>query len=209
MADAMEMMVLSILAPSLTCEWDLNEYKKALITMVVFCGMMLSSPIWGKICDRFGRRVCLFLCTIVTFSFGFGSSFSSDFTAILILRGLVGFGIGGAPQSVTLYSEFLPSKQRARCVVFSNIFWSIGACFEVLLAVLVMPKLGWRWLLGFSALPLIVFLIFCIWLPESPRFHLTSNRPDLALQTLKRVAEDNKTSLPEGNLAIIKVNPII
>jgi hypothetical protein len=49
----------------------------------------------------------------------------------LIFRGLVGFGIGGAPQAVTLYAEFLPSKHRAKCVVFSNVFWSIGACFEV------------------------------------------------------------------------------
>ncbi len=57
MADAMEMMVLSILAPALECGWSLNEWQKAAITMVVFCGMMISSPIWGKICDRFGRRI--------------------------------------------------------------------------------------------------------------------------------------------------------
>ena len=104
MADAMEMMVLSILAPALNCEWNLNEWEKASITTVVFCGMMLSSPIWGKICDRFGRRICLFFCTIFTFSFGFGSSFSPNIGTILALRALVGFGIGGAPQAVTLYS---------------------------------------------------------------------------------------------------------
>lgn len=68
-----------------------------------------------------------------------------------------------------------------------------------------MPTLGWRWLLGFSAVPLIVFLAFCYWLPESARFHLTSNRPDLALETLKRIAQENQTSLPEGSLAVIKV----
>jgi MFS family permease len=119
------------------------------------------------------------------------------------LRGLVGFGIGGAPQSVTLYAEFLPSKHRARCVVFSNFFWSAGACFEVVLAVLVMPTLGWRWLLAFSSLPLLVFAVFCVWLPESARFHLTCNRPDLALETLKTIAKENKKELPEGKLAIV------
>jgi hypothetical protein len=34
MADAMEMMILSILAPALHCDWLLNEWQKALITMV-------------------------------------------------------------------------------------------------------------------------------------------------------------------------------
>ena len=125
---------------------------------------------------------------------------------LLLLRGLVGFGIGGAPQSVTLYAEFLPSKHRARCVILTNLFWSIGACLEVILAIFVMPTLGWRWLLGFSSLPLLVFALFCVWLPESARFHMASGNPDLAYDTLKRIADDNKTTLPEGRLAVVKVS---
>ena len=35
MADAMEMMILSILAPALHCDWLLNEWQKALITTVI------------------------------------------------------------------------------------------------------------------------------------------------------------------------------
>jgi MFS family permease len=168
--------------------------------------MMLSSTIWGKISDKYGRRVCLFLCTAFTFLFGFVSSFSPSFVWILVFRGLVGFGIGGAPQAVTLLGEFLPLKQRARCLVFSVTYWSIGACFEVYLAILIMPTLGWRWFLGVSSIPLLIFLFLCFWLPESARFHLISNKPDLALKTLKRIADDNKSCLPEGILEIYEVN---
>ena len=204
MADAMEMMILSILAPALHCDWLLNEWQKALITTVVFCGMMLSGAIWGKLCDFYGRKACLILCTLFTFYFGALSALAPLFIWLLILRGLVGFGIGGAPQSVTLYAEFLPSKHRARCVILTNVFWSIGACLEVILAIIVMPTLGWRWLLGFSSMPLLIFALFCVWLPESARFHMASGRADLAYETLKRIADDNKTSLPEGKLAVIK-----
>jgi MFS family permease len=119
------------------------------------------------------------------------------------LRGLVGFGIGGAPQSVTLYAEFLPSKHRARCVVLTNMFWSIGAALEVVLAVVVMPDLGWRWLLGLSSLPLLIFAVFCSWLPESARFHLSCGQRVEAMETLKRISIENKTSLPEGKLKIV------
>jgi hypothetical protein len=42
-----------------------------------------------------------------------------------------------------------------------QIFWAIGACFEVLLALVVMPTLGWQWLLALSALPLLLFSICC------------------------------------------------
>jgi MFS family permease len=133
----------------------------------------------------------LILCTLFTFYFGAMSSLAPVFTWLLILRGLVGFGIGGAPQSVTLYAEFLPQAQRARCVILTNLFWSIGACIEVALAIVVMPTLGWRWLLAFSALPLLVFAIFCTWLPESARFHLASGQVHAATETLKRIALDN------------------
>lgn len=204
MADAMEMMILSILAPALHCDWLLNEWQKASITTVVFMGMMLSGAIWGKLCDMYGRKTCLILCTLFTFYFGMLSALSPIFAWILILRGLVGFGIGGAPQAVVLYAEFLPSKHRAKCVILTNVFWSIGAVTEVLLAILVMPTLGWRWLLGFSALPLLVFSVFCSWLPESVRYLLASGQETAAEETLKRIAKENKTALPEGKLKVPK-----
>ena len=39
---------------------------------------------------------------------------------------MVGFNIGCVPQSVTLYAEFLPNKQRGKCVVLLDCFWALG-----------------------------------------------------------------------------------
>ncbi|XP_055958029.1 synaptic vesicle 2-related protein isoform X1 [Patella vulgata] len=200
MADAMEMMILSILSPALHCEWQLKGIQEASITTVVFCGMMLSSSLWGSICDKYGRKKELILCSVFTCYFGILSAFSPNFYWMLILRGLVGFGIGGAPQSVTLYSEFLPSKSRARCVVLVEIFWALGACFEVLLALVVMPRYGWSTLLGLSALPLLFFSMSCAWLPESARYDVTRGDYDKAVATLERVARENGKPMPAGKL---------
>lgn len=200
MADAMEMMILAIISPQLKCEWQLYSYQEALITTVVFIGMMCSSSMWGTICDNYGRRAGLILCAVWTFYVGFLSAFAPDLKWILILRGLVGFGVGGVPQSVTLYSEFLPLKSRAVCIMAIEIFWAIGTCFEVILALIVMPTLGWRWLLAFSALPLFFFSCACKWLPESARYNVLCGNLDKAYDTLKRVADDNKTDLPVGKL---------
>lgn len=85
--------------------------------------------------------------------------------------------------SVTLYAEFLPTKQRAKCVVLLDVsliyrafyvlfyflfmfftfqcFWALGACFEVTLALVVMPTLGWHWLLALSTGPLLAFALIC------------------------------------------------
>ncbi|XP_072042995.1 synaptic vesicle 2-related protein-like [Amphiura filiformis] len=206
MADATEMMLLSILSPELRCLWNLERWQEALITTVVFIGMFISSTLWGKICDKFGRRKGLIFCSVWLCYYGFLSSFSPTYIWILLLRGLVGFGIGGVPQSITLYAEFLPSKARGMCVVFIEVFWAIGTVIEVLLALVVMPTLGWKYLLFFSAIPVLIFVICCKWLPESARYHVACGNQDKAHAILKEVALCNNKPMPLGKLKIENVS---
>ncbi|VDP03318.1 unnamed protein product [Soboliphyme baturini] len=175
MADAMEMTLISFLGPALRCEWWLTSWQQALITTTVFCGMMLSSTMWGNVSDAHGRKmvnsggICWFVANLVT-----------------------------------LYAEFLPNSQRARCVVFIEVFWALGAAFETLLAMLIMSHLSWRWLLCVSVLPGIIFLIFLWWFPESPRFLIATGQPGMALATLQKVAKENGSTLSVKALAVPK-----
>ena len=68
------------------------------------------------------------------------------------------------------------------------------------LAILIMPRYGWRVLLGVSAIPLVLFTIACKWLPESPRYHVLSGQPEKAMKTLEWIAKVNKKPLPRGTL---------
>lgn len=196
------MTILSVLGPALHCDWGITRYQQALVTTVVFLGMMLSATFWGHLSDRYGRKPALTLCGVLLFLYGLLSAVAPSFTWLLLLRGLVGFAIGCVPQSVTLYAEFLPTKQRAKCVVLLDCFWALGACFEVALALAVAPNLGWRWLLGLSALPLFVFACITPWLPESARYHVTSGQSDKALETLEQIAKDNRRPMLLGRLVV-------
>ncbi|XP_049942371.1 synaptic vesicle 2-related protein [Schistocerca serialis cubense] len=202
MADSMEMTILSVLSPALHCEWHISRYQQALTTTVVFLGMMLSSTFWGNLSDRYGRKTALTLCGALLSCYGLLSSQAPNFLWMLLLRGLVGFAIGCVPQSVTLYAEFLPTKQRAKCVVLLDCFWALGACLEVVLALLVMPTLGWRWLLALSAVPVIVFACVTPWLPESARYHVASGKPEVALATLQQIAHENGRPELPGRLVV-------
>ncbi|KAL7303660.1 hypothetical protein TKK_0003805 [Trichogramma kaykai] len=207
MADSMEMTILSILSPTLHCDWGISRYQQALTTTVVFLGMMLSSSFWNNLSDRYGRKQSLTLCGALLFYYGFLSSFAPNFLWILLLRGLVGFAIGCVPQSVTLYAEFLPAEQRAKCVILLDCFWALGACFEVALALVVMPNLGWRWLLALSTIPLFLFSVITPWLPESTSHDMMMGRTDKALNTLERIARENGKPMPLGRLVIDRVYP--
>ncbi|XP_072163901.1 synaptic vesicle 2-related protein-like [Diadema setosum] len=200
MADAMEMMILSILSPILRCEWHLSSWEEALITTVVFIGMFLSSTVWGMICDKFGRRTGLIISGCWIFYFGIVSSFSPTYGWILMMRGMVGIGVGGVPQAVTLYSEFLPSKVRGLCVTCIEIFWALGTILEVCLALVVVPTLGWQYLLIFSAIPMLIFILMCKWLPESARYQVACGNQSKAHEILKSVALSNNKPMPLGKL---------
>lgn len=86
--------------------------------------------------------------------------------------------------------------------IFFQCFWALGACFEVVLALAVIPTLGWRWLLGLSAAPLFVFAVITPWLPESARYNVTSGQSEKALETLEQIAKDNKRSMLLGRLVV-------
>ncbi|KAL7647379.1 UNVERIFIED_CONTAM: hypothetical protein RMT77_000975 [Armadillidium vulgare] len=202
MADSMEMMILAIIGPALHCAWHLSEWKQAFLTTSVFLGMMLSSAFWGNLSDKYGRRRSLRLAAVVLSYWGILSAFAPTYVWIVFLRALVGFGIGCVPQSVTLYAEFLPAEHRGKCVVLLDCFWAVGACIEVMLALLVMPTLGWRGLLILSALPLALFVIVCQWLPESARYDAASGNSERALSTLRKIASENGKHMLLGRLIV-------
>ena len=189
------------MSPALHCDLEISQYHQAVLTTVVFAGMMISSAFWGKVSDQFGRRKALILSSFYLFFYGVLSAFAPTFMWILLLRFLVGFSIGCVPQSVTLFSEFLPSKQRGKCVVLLDCFWALGACLEVFLAAVIMPLGGWRWLLALSSLPALAFVLLATtWLPESARYNTMMGNGEGALQTLSTISSDNGKPMLLGRL---------
>ncbi|MGH0146450.1 UNVERIFIED_CONTAM: hypothetical protein FKN15_008282, partial [Acipenser sinensis] len=144
MADAMEMMILSILAPQL--HWPEGQ-------------CVVDSVLWSAQCVRSGVRL----------------------------------------DSVSKRTSGNWDRRRPTVV-----FWALGTVFEVLLAIMVMPTLGWRWLLLLSTLPLMIFSVLCFWLPESARYDVLTGNQEKALATLKRIAKENGVPMPLGKLTVAR-----
>ena len=200
LAESMEVMLLSVLSPALHCDWRISAWKQAFVTTAVFVGMMVGQLFWGWFADKYGRKTTVCLAGAFVAYFGLISSFSPTYTWMLLLRGLVGFFVGSVQQAVTLYSEFLPTKHRGGCLIVLELFWAAGAALEVLLAMFVMPSLGWRWLLVLSSVPPVIFAVLSPILPESARYQAACGRSQQAEETLARVAAKNGKTLPPGQL---------
>ncbi|KAK9821616.1 hypothetical protein WJX81_008270 [Elliptochloris bilobata] len=195
-ADAMEMMLLSFLGPAVRCEWGLTPSQEGLITSVVFLGTMAGATLWGRLADACGRRVGFFGTAVFTFAFGLASAGSPNYPFLLAFRGLVGLGLGGAPVAFALYLEFAPSRHRGALLVALQAFWTIGSMVEAALAWGVLTRLGWRWLLALSSIPLLALTVLYPVLPESPFFLAATGRTSAAAAVLQHMARANGRPLP-------------
>lgn len=210
LADAMELMILSILSPAVKCQWDLSSAEEAIITSVVFVGALIGSVFWGFVGDTYGRKKALVGMDIVVVVSGVLSALKltanddriPGYPWLLLCRFGVGFGAAGITQVSTYYIEFLPRRTRAICTVSVSGWWAVGTMFGAGLAVGVMghDKLGWHWYLGLSATPMALVLLFIPFVPESARFCLVKGKTKQAVNVLNRVAWFNRRSLPKGNL---------
>jgi len=199
-ADSFEMMLLSFLLPALKEEWELDEFSTASIASVAFFGMFLGAPFFGILSDHLGRRIGFFVATASTAFFGVMSAFSTTLTVLLVCRLFVGIGVGGAHVALSLFSEFLPMEKRGISLISIDAFWSGGAVIEAALAWIILPTLGWRWLLIVSSLPEFFLLIFVYMVPESPRYLLEKGKDAQALSVLQIASKKNHRSLPKGKL---------
>ncbi|XP_065892909.1 putative transporter svop-1 [Dysidea avara] len=202
--EAIEVYVLAFLSAVLKCQWNLNYAEQATITMVVFVGYLIGSPIWGIIADKFGRKKVILALLTVAFLSGLASAFSPNLYVLLLFRGGVGFAVGGAFVGAAYYSEFLPVRTRAVMLCLIFVSFAIGAVLVNILALVVMTSIhgdnAWRWLLGFTAIPLLVMILLFPLIPESPRYLVFHGKEEKAKKVLALIAKINRKPVPIGRL---------
>ncbi|XP_058113435.1 organic cation/carnitine transporter 7 isoform X2 [Magnolia sinica] len=199
-AEAMEMMLLSFVGPAVLVEWELSSHEESLITSAVFAGMLVGAYSWGIVSDNYGRRKGFLITALITGGAGLLSAFAPNYISLVILRCLVGIGLGGGHVLLSWFLEFVPAPNRGYWMVVFSAFWTIGTVLEALLAWAVMPTFGWRWLLALSALPSSILLLFYGIAPESPRYLCMKGRTAAAHHVLDQIARMNKANLPPGML---------
>lgn len=175
--DAMDVGMLSFIIAALQKEWDLTSQQMGWIGSINSIGMAVGAFAFGLMADRIGRKN-VFIITLLLFSIGSGvSAFATTLTMFLILRFLIGMGLGGElPVASTLVSEIVPAEKRGRVVVLLESFWAGGWLISALISFFIIPKYGWQTALLISALPAFYALYLRLKLPDSPQFTAQNNK---------------------------------
>ncbi|NWS39976.1 SVOP protein, partial [Probosciger aterrimus] len=199
-AEAMEIMLIAVVSPLIRCEWQLQDWQVALVTMMVFFGYMVFSIVLGLLADRYGRWKILLLSFLWGAYFSLLTSFAPSYIWFVFLRAMVGGGVAGHAQGLIIKTEFLPTKYRGYMLPLSQVFWLAGSMLIIGLASVVNPTIGWRWLIRIASIPSILLILVFKFIPESARYNISTGNVEAALATLQRIAKMNGAVMPEGVL---------
>lgn len=195
-ADAMQVLIISFALPAISQEWNLSSTQKGLLSTAIFLGMVAGAWLWGRLSDIIGRKTSFIATVLITTVFGLLSAIAPSFIWLTALRVLTGFGIGGMlPVDYAMFSEYLPTEKRGWYLVLLEAFWALGSLLAAGLAWLIVPTIGWRWLLAIPSISIILIFAILRYVPESPRFLLVKGKIEQSFTILKRVAMENGSDL--------------
>lgn len=199
-SEAMEMMSLSFVGIAVQSEWVISSIEESLLSTAVFVGMLFGAYFWGFISDVYGRRKGFLGATIAVAVASMCSAFSPNYKLLLMFRCLLGFGVGGGHAYASWFLEFVPTPHRGAWLLVLTGCWTFGQILEAFFSWIIMPRLGWRWLLSLSCVPSFLVLLLYGLAPESPRYLATNGRMSEAQKLLEKIAHFNRTKLPHGVL---------
>ncbi|XP_030075551.1 solute carrier family 22 member 6-A [Microcaecilia unicolor] len=192
---------------TIVSEWDLvcdQTNMRQMVQFVYMTGMLVGGVIFGRLSDRFGRRIFLIWCHFYTAVIGVCAAFSTKFVWYCVFCFLQGLILSVIGMNVPcLLVEWIPTRKRAVVGTLIGHFFSIG---QILLAGLAYAIRDWRWLQLTVSLPYFIFFCYSWWLPESVRWLILAKKPEEAVKMLKKVAKINRKHEAEEMLTTENVN---
>ncbi len=159
--DAADFVLYLLAIPAIRSEFALDARQAGLLATVALLSSAVGGVLFGRVADRIGRARALSI-TILIFSFAsLGSATSQSVAQLVAWRTLLGLGLGGEwSAGSVLVAESVPAAHRGKAIGLMQSGWAVGYLIAVVVAAVVLPTLGWRWLFALGVLPaLLVFWI--------------------------------------------------
>ena len=194
--------IISGATEALRLHYGLSSQLLGLTVASALLGTILGSLGVGPPLERYGRRPVLRALAVIYVVSALGCGLAWNWTALLFFRFLGGLAIGGSSVAAPMYiAEIAPAPVRGRLVALSQLNIVVGILVAYLSNSLVELALGgpesgaWRVMLGVPAVPAVLFYLFALGIPESPRWLITQRRQAEAEAVLTRVGTENPSAV--------------
>ncbi len=171
----------------------LDSFKQGLVVSILIFGAAIGALLAGKLADRFGRKSNIFLLAIIFIVSTTACALAPSWKFLAFARFILGFAVGGASVTVPIYlAELSPYEKRGSLVTQNELMIIVGQFSSFIINAIIFNIWGehlfiWRYMLVVAVIPAIILLFGMYWMPKSPRWLVSQNRFNEALEVLKKV----------------------
>jgi AAHS family benzoate transporter-like MFS transporter len=187
--DMYDLVIYGSVLPVLSKEWSMSPVEAGAIGSYGFVGMLIGAIVFGVLADRFGRRRIL-TASVILFSVATAlCGFAPGPVAFSVLRFIGGLGIGGIlPSVIAMLTDYAPRKRGNSMVAIVMCFFSVGGILAALVALVLLPTLGWHGVYWIAVLPVLLLPFMRRYFLDSPAMLARKQQYDVLRSTLGRVS---------------------
>jgi AAHS family 4-hydroxybenzoate transporter-like MFS transporter len=197
--DGYDIGAISFAGPHMLREWHLPMSNMGLAISSGLWGILVGSPIFGFIGDRWGRKLAIALSSLLYGVFTLLVVWAGSLDSVIYLRFIAGIGIGGLlPNIIALNAEFAPKRMRATLIIIMFCGITFGGSVPGMVSAILVPGYGWRLLFWIGGiLPIIMAVLVWLLMPESIKFLVVKHKPRERIAAILR-AMNPGFSAPAG-----------
>lgn len=182
--------VISGTTHALTEVYHLSPALLGVTVSSALVGTVIGAMTAGIPGQRFGRRDSLRAMAVFYVISALGCALAWNWPALIFFRFIGGLGIGGSSVLGPMYiAEIAPTEWRGRLVGFFQVNIVVGILLayvsNFLIGTMHLGAHEWRWQLGISAVPAVLFLIALFGIPRSPRWLAMQMKLEESLNVLR------------------------
>lgn len=190
--------------------WESSDaFHGTVVMAMALWGTVVGAIFGGFPTNRLGRKKTLLIIGILFTISALGSAFANDPWVFAAFRFVGGLGVGASTVAAPTYiAEIAPAKDRGRLVSL----YQFNIVFGILIAFLsnyLLSGIGenaWRWMMGVEAIPAVIYSLFVLTIPKSPRWLLSKSKRKEAKQVLQIINPDENVELLIDELSIQREN---
>ena len=173
-------------------DFGLSAFEQGAVVAALLLGAMFGAASAGPLSDRIGRRN-LVLSAAVIFTLGaLAAALAPNTGALLAARFVLGLAVGSAALVVPLYlSEIAPTEIRGAIASLNQLMIVSGILAAFIVDAALASTGNWRLMLGLAVVPSLILLVGMIFMPETPRYLVSSGSDDEARDVLSDMREDH------------------
>ncbi|MEV1173456.1 sugar porter family MFS transporter [Nonomuraea sp. NPDC049784] len=180
--------------------FQVGPVRTGFVVAIALLGSAVGAWAGGGLADRLGRTRTMQVAALLFAISSIGQMLPFALWDLAFWRVVAGFAIGMASVISPAYiAEVAPPAYRGRLGSFQQLAIVLGIAVSQLVNYLIVQLAGgnvnndvwalqaWQWMLGACFVPALLYLVFALTIPESPRYLIMSGRTRKAREVLAEV----------------------